>query len=54
MPVLDGILTQLSRSLIRPETYLAPALESERKVKRHPDGRVNSTSSARVVRELAR
>jgi hypothetical protein len=29
----------LFRSLIRPDTHLAPAPERERKVKRHPDGK---------------
>src|ERR1700753_1238253 len=33
----DAILTQLSRSSIRPGRRLAPALERERKAKRHPE-----------------
>ena len=50
----DAILTQLSRSSIRPGRHLAPAWSESGGRNGIPNGRVNSTSSARPARELAR
>jgi hypothetical protein len=45
------ILTQLSRSLIRPERHLAPALERERKAKPDPGRQSEQHNPARALCE---